>query len=174
MDPIIKEYANDNRWMFPYLDYGLHTSCNFSQLCNEERRRSLPLILNHQKHTSASRDTLLKVFYDKHLPIKWLASVSDISMLTISNHYTGSILLNHLVENKGNVFETLFILNRSTIIHGYKHLELNILVTKGILRSPLATLSLDKVGLKSIIRKAMVESTTVLVNLLLPIVGCQL
>lgn len=109
MDPIIKEYANDNRWMFPYLDYGLHTSCNFSQLCNEERRRSLPLILNHQKHTSASRDTLLKVFYDKHLPIKWLASVADISMPTFSNHYTGSILLNHLVENKDNLFETLFI-----------------------------------------------------------------
>lgn len=109
MDPIIKEYANDNRWMFPYLDYGLHTSCNFSQLCNEERRRSLPLILNHQKHTSASRDTLLKVFYDRHLPIKWLASVADISMPTSLNHYTGSILLNHLVENKGNLFETLFI-----------------------------------------------------------------
>lgn len=157
--------------MFPYLDYKLHTNYNFSRLCNEERRRSLPLVLNHQKHTSTSRDTLLKDFYDKHLPIKWLA---DISMPTIWNHYTGSILLNHLVENKGNVFETLFILNRSTIIHGYKHLELNILVTKGILRSPLATLSLDKVGLKSIIRKAMVESTTVLVNLLLPIVGCQL
>ena len=103
--------------MFPYLDYKLHTNYNFSLLCNEERRRSLPLVLNHQKHTSTSRDTLLKDFYDKHLPIKWLASVADISMPTIWNHYTGSILLNHLVENKGNVFETLFITPKQIDYH---------------------------------------------------------
>ena len=117
MDPIINEYANDDKWMFPYLDYNLHTNCNFSQLCNETRRQHLPLVLNHQTHLSTSRDNLLKYYYDQHLSLKWLACVADVSMPTSINHYTGSILLNHLLENKNTLFQTLFIEPRQIDYH---------------------------------------------------------
>lgn len=106
---IIKEYETDTRWMFPYVDYDLRNYYNFSQLCNEERRRRLPLVLNHQSHTSELRDDLLKSYYDNHFPFKWLASIADISMPTFKNHYTGSILLNHLVEKKNTLFQAIFI-----------------------------------------------------------------
>lgn len=106
---IIKEYEADNRWMFPYVNYNSKSDYNFSQLCNDERRKRLPLALNHQNHRSELRDNLLKSYYDNHFPIKWLASIADISMPTFQNHYNGSILLNHLIEEKNSLFQALFI-----------------------------------------------------------------
>lgn len=117
MNPIIKDYIDDKKWMFPYIDSSLYTNYNYSQICNEERRRRLPLILNHKSHVSRLRDNLLQEYYNQHLPLKWLSCVADVSMPTFANHYTGSILLNHLIEQKASLFQTLFIENKQIDYH---------------------------------------------------------
>lgn len=120
MNPcIIGMYETDLKWMYPYLDYDLKNDYNFSQLCNEERRKQLPLVLNHKNHISKQRDDLLQGYYNRHLSLKWLACVSDISMPSHLNHYTGSILLNHLVQHKGNLFQTLFLEPKQIDYHAW-------------------------------------------------------
>lgn len=107
---IVDEYKADTKWMYPYISNDeLCKTHDISQICNEERRRRMHLAINHQMHPSNYRDFLLKKYFDSHMPIKWLALVADVSMPTAANHYTGSILLNHLVEHKKSLFQTLFI-----------------------------------------------------------------
>ena len=36
MNSIIKDYIDDNKWMFPYIDSSLYTNYNYSQICNED------------------------------------------------------------------------------------------------------------------------------------------
>lgn len=75
------------------------------------------LAINHQMHPSNYRDFLLKKYFDSHMPIKWLACVADVSMPTFDIHHTGSILLNHLIEQKASLFQTLFIENKQIDYH---------------------------------------------------------
>lgn len=115
---IVDEYKADTKWMYPYISNDeLCKTHDISQICNEERKRRMHLAINHQMHPSNYRDFLLKKYFDSHMPIKWLACVADVSMPTFDNHHTGSILLNHLIEQKASLFQTLFIENKQIDYH---------------------------------------------------------
>ena len=95
---IVDEYKADTKWMYPYISNDeLCKTHDISQICNEERKRRMHLAINHQMHPSNYRDFLLKKYFD--------------------SHHTGSILLNHLIEQKASLFQTLFIENKQIDYH---------------------------------------------------------
>lgn len=101
---IVHSANTDSVWGFPFISLSEHTSKlavkqNLDKLCNAERKATIKLARNGERHYSLNFRTNLKEYFELHRPIYWQAIVSDSTMPRPHTH-SGFLLLDHILMRK--------------------------------------------------------------------------